>query len=1023
MPVAAASANVVVTGFNPDTATTTTININSMPSVTSFPTSFPVITYTAAGSGGNLTTDGILPNLALGTLPNTFGNFTGYLSNDVASATIWLVVTNGPLAGAAEWGGGVNNHWDTISLNWTNNGSAVAYQDGDFVTFDDYGRQSTVNITGTEKPATLEINNSVLNYTFTGNGSISGPVGLSKDGSASLTLAETGGDNFSLGINNNAGTIILDDTNSAISGGLVIAGGATVQIGNNDVNGSLPSGTLDDEGTLFSDRSNNLTVGTVIPGGGAVIQGGSGKLTLSTVNTYTGSTTVGNGTLALTGSGSIATSSGVVVSNATLDVSGVSAATTTLASLDLTNSTLNVKVGYLQTNLNISGSLTTEGNTNTINVISLPPIANYPATLNLVQTAGGITGYNFVLGLLPVASPAYAGTIALSGDGNSVLLTVTAGPIGVRPSVTWSGVDAIGNVNTNWSDAQNWTSPGVPAAAESVTFNNNATVFASPFDLGGGVGSGDSVDAANINNIVDISLTNAALTYANAGNFHNTQIAAGKTLTVNGNLTISGAGGIVTILGTGAAMKLDNSGNIDIQNGTAPTLDMSGLDAFTAHVNQIGVGFNAASAGSNVKGNWYLARTNMIITGVGNFGTGSALVFGGSTGTGGGTGQLYLGQTNSLYVDGIDMGASTSTGDLIEFNPAFANNPVAYIRGIAGDASRVTTWSLGDDSVNLNTTVPGSGFLNDFSAGTLNALVATLIVGQGPQGNGVNNSIKGTFIMGAGNLDVTALNIGVGGISSLGTGGAGIGVMSVSNGTVVVNSLGLGLVGGGAITNTSGTLNLSSNATLVVSSGITIGTGTLGGTLSVSSSTVKVLNGTIGTPIAPLTMLNLDGATVQLKVNGTASAAVVVATTITTNAPTTINIGSIANVSGPVQIPLISYTLATGVDPYGALTLGTVPSGYNATLVDNTGNSSVDLSIAPSVNTAPTNITTVVSGNLLTLSWPADHTGWRLQVQTNSLSTGLHTNWVDVAGSTTVNSVNATLDPANGTVFYRMVYP
>ena len=287
------------------------------------------------------------------------------------------------------------------------------------------------------------------------------------------------------------------------------------------------------------------------------------------------------------------------------------------------------------------------------------------------------------------------------------------------------------------------------------------------------------MNPANINNIVDVSLINAALSYANAGNFHNTQIASGKTLTVNGNLTVSGSGGTVTILGTGAAMKVNNSGNINVENGTAPTLDMSGLDSFTATVGQIGVGFNTASAGSNVKGNWYLARTNIIITGVGNFGTGSALVVGGSTGTSGGTGQLYLGQTNALYVDGINMGASTSTGDLIEFNPAFANNPVAYIRGISGNSSRVTTWSLGDDSVNLNTTVPGSGFLNDFSAGTLNALVNTLIVGQGPQGNGVNNSIKATFTMGAGNLDVTALYIGVGGISSLGTGGAGIGVMNV----------------------------------------------------------------------------------------------------------------------------------------------------------------------------------------------------------------------------------------------------
>lgn len=75
------------------------------------------------------------------------------------------------------------------------------------------------------------------------------------------------------------------------------------------------------------------------------------------------------------------------------------------------------------------------------------------------------------------------------------------------------------------------------------------------------------------------------------------------------------------------------------------------------------------------------------------------------------------------------------------------------------------------------------------------------------------------------------------------------------------------------------------------------------------------------------------------------------------------------------------------------------------------------------VATNPTNIVTSVSGNVLTLSWPADHIGWRLQAQTNSLSTGLSTNWTDVAGSTSVNSVNMTINPANGAVFYRMVYP
>jgi hypothetical protein len=83
----------------------------------------------------------------------------------------------------------------------------------------------------------------------------------------------------------------------------------------------------------------------------------------------------------------------------------------------------------------------------------------------------------------------------------------------------------------------------------------------------------------------------------------------------------------------------------------------------------------------------------------------------------------------------------------------------------------------------------------------------------------------------------------------------------------------------------------------------------------------------------------------------------------------------------------------------------------------------IGLSAVSTVSTTPPTITRVVSGNNLTLSWPTDHTGWRLQVQTNAISIGLQGNWVDVAGSTSVNTMNFTIDPANGSVFYRMVYP
>jgi len=71
----------------------------------------------------------------------------------------------------------------------------------------------------------------------------------------------------------------------------------------------------------------------------------------------------------------------------------------------------------------------------------------------------------------------------------------------------------------------------------------------------------------------------------------------------------------------------------------------------------------------------------------------------------------------------------------------------------------------------------------------------------------------------------------------------------------------------------------------------------------------------------------------------------------------------------------------------------------------------------------PTNITVSVTGGTMTLSWPADHLGWLLQSQTNTLSTGLGTNWADMSGSAAVTSMSLPIVPANPTVFYRLRHP
>jgi hypothetical protein len=71
----------------------------------------------------------------------------------------------------------------------------------------------------------------------------------------------------------------------------------------------------------------------------------------------------------------------------------------------------------------------------------------------------------------------------------------------------------------------------------------------------------------------------------------------------------------------------------------------------------------------------------------------------------------------------------------------------------------------------------------------------------------------------------------------------------------------------------------------------------------------------------------------------------------------------------------------------------------------------------------PTQLSLAMVSNQLQITWPADHTGWRLQSQTNSLAVGLSTNWSDVSGSAQTNQMAFSLDPAQGAVFFRLVSP
>jgi autotransporter-associated beta strand protein len=430
------------------------------------------------------------------------------------------------------------------------------------------------------------VTNNALSYTLSGAGRISGISSLVKYGSASLTLAETGGDNFSGGIAVHGGSIILDDPNSNISGGLTNDAGTVVQFGNNDANGVLPLGGLDNEGTLVFKRTDNVLLATVISGGGGLVQGGSGTLNSSVVNTYTGNTTVTNGTLTLSGPGSIA-SPLATVNSATLDVSSsdgsgshfntvaltnatfnVSNVLTTVTSLRTTNSTINL---VADANITVGGQadisatgLITAGAANTIKVSSIQNLVlspTLPIIMPLISYSSATFAGGFNFGLIPPLG--VSGYISNDVANSSVDLVITNAP----QSITWNGGSSTGN---NWTDAANWG--GTPIGAlDALTFdgvnrlnNTNDTAAGTlytniTFNSGAGIftlnGNPINFRGTMLNNSSSTQAVNLGFTLNAACSFDGG--TAGGALAVSGGVTnISATSQTVTLLDVGTMKDL-----------------------------------------------------------------------------------------------------------------------------------------------------------------------------------------------------------------------------------------------------------------------------------------------------------------------------------------------------------------------------------------------------------------------------------------------------------------------------------
>jgi hypothetical protein len=228
------------------------------------------------------------------------------------------------------------------------------------------------------------------------------------------------------------------------------------------------------------------------------------------------------------------------------------------------------------------------------------------------------------------------------------------------------------------------------------------------------------------------------------------------------------------------------------------------------------------------------------------------------------------------------------------------------------------------------------------------------------------------------------------------------------------------------VTINGGTMNL--NGTVGAGSPVTVNSGgTLGGTGIINGTVVVNAGGTIapgnnGLGNLRVNTLNLGG-TARMEIDGTAVTSDVV------SALASVTYGGalvVTNVGG-APIAGNKFTLFSAASRQGTFSSVTLPPLPGGLAWQN--NLAVDGSIEVVVggpNPNPTNITAVVSGSNLDLSWPASHIGWELQVQTNARSVGLTmpTNtWFAVPGSTTTNAVTIPVDKANGTVFFRLRLP